>query len=102
MVPHHDLEALDDDLIDAVLTANVRGPFVTIRAFARCCAPWVRLPENEEGQHQLGGVAEADVEPIVLPARSASCSVARRIQSARTAMAAMLVRKTQVGGASTR
>jgi 3-oxoacyl-[acyl-carrier protein] reductase len=33
MVTHHDLEALDDDLIDAVLTANVRGPFATIRAF---------------------------------------------------------------------
>jgi NAD(P)-dependent dehydrogenase (short-subunit alcohol dehydrogenase family) len=33
MVAHSDLEALDDDLIDAVLTANVRGPFVTIRAF---------------------------------------------------------------------
>jgi 3-oxoacyl-[acyl-carrier protein] reductase len=33
MVPHHDLEALDDDLIDAVLTVNVRGPFATIRAF---------------------------------------------------------------------
>ena len=34
MVPHHDLDALDDELIDAVLTANVRGPFATIRAFA--------------------------------------------------------------------
>jgi 3-oxoacyl-[acyl-carrier protein] reductase len=34
MVAHHDLEALDDDLIDKVLTANVRGPFATIRAFA--------------------------------------------------------------------
>ncbi|HWE77573.1 MAG TPA: SDR family oxidoreductase [Pseudolabrys sp.] len=33
-VPHSDLEALTDDLIDAVLTANVRGPFATIRAFA--------------------------------------------------------------------
>jgi 3-oxoacyl-[acyl-carrier protein] reductase len=33
MVPHHDLEALDDELIDAVLAANVRGPFATIRAF---------------------------------------------------------------------
>jgi 3-oxoacyl-[acyl-carrier protein] reductase len=33
MVPHGDLEALDDDLIDSVLTANVRGPFSTIRAF---------------------------------------------------------------------
>ena len=34
MVPHADLEALDDDLIDAVLKANVRGAFATIRAFA--------------------------------------------------------------------
>jgi len=34
MVAHHDLEALEDDLIDKVLTANVRGPFATIRAFA--------------------------------------------------------------------
>ncbi|HVH79689.1 MAG TPA: SDR family oxidoreductase [Stellaceae bacterium] len=34
MVPHHDLDALTDDLIDQVLTANVRGPFATIRAFA--------------------------------------------------------------------
>jgi 3-oxoacyl-[acyl-carrier protein] reductase len=33
MVPHHDLDALDDDLIDQVLAANVRGPFATIRAF---------------------------------------------------------------------
>ena len=33
MVAHSDLDALDDDLIDAVLTANVRGPFATIRAF---------------------------------------------------------------------
>ena len=34
MVAHHDLEALDDDLIDAIFAANVRGPFATIRAFA--------------------------------------------------------------------
>ena len=34
MVPHHDLDALSDELIDQVLTANVRGPFATIRAFA--------------------------------------------------------------------
>jgi 3-oxoacyl-[acyl-carrier protein] reductase len=33
MVAHHDLDALDDELIDQVLTANVRGPFATIRAF---------------------------------------------------------------------
>ena len=32
-VAHSDLDALDDDLIDQVLTANVRGPFATIRAF---------------------------------------------------------------------
>ncbi len=34
MVPHHDLEALDDDLIDAIFAANVRGPFATVRVFA--------------------------------------------------------------------
>jgi 3-oxoacyl-[acyl-carrier protein] reductase len=33
-VPHADLEALDDALIDRVLVANVRGPFATVRAFA--------------------------------------------------------------------
>lgn len=33
-VPHHDLEALDDELIDQVFIANWRGPFATIRAFA--------------------------------------------------------------------
>src|ERR1700675_4063828 len=34
MVPHHDLEALDDDLIDAIFAANVRGLFAMVRAFA--------------------------------------------------------------------
>jgi 3-oxoacyl-[acyl-carrier protein] reductase len=34
MIAHPDLDALDDDLIDAILTANVRGPFAMIRAFA--------------------------------------------------------------------
>jgi 3-oxoacyl-[acyl-carrier protein] reductase len=33
MIPHTDLEALTDDLIDQILAANVRGPFATIRAF---------------------------------------------------------------------
>ncbi|MGE0416895.1 MAG: SDR family NAD(P)-dependent oxidoreductase, partial [Acetobacteraceae bacterium] len=33
-VPHADLEALTDDLIDTVFAANVRGPFATVRAFA--------------------------------------------------------------------
>lgn len=34
MIPHHDLDALTDELIDAIMVANVRGPFATIRAFA--------------------------------------------------------------------
>jgi 3-oxoacyl-[acyl-carrier protein] reductase len=34
LIPHHDLEALTDDLIDSIFAANVRGPFATIRAFA--------------------------------------------------------------------
>lgn len=33
-VPHGDLEAMDDATMDAVLIANVRGPFAVIRAFA--------------------------------------------------------------------
>ncbi len=32
-VPHGNLEALTDELIDSVLLSNVRGPFATIRAF---------------------------------------------------------------------
>lgn len=34
LVPHSDLDALTDELIDAIFVANVRGPFATIRAFA--------------------------------------------------------------------
>ena len=30
-IPHHDLDALDDDLMDKMLVANVRGPFSVIR-----------------------------------------------------------------------
>ena len=33
-VPHGDLDALTDELIDALMVANVRGPFAMIRAFA--------------------------------------------------------------------
>jgi 3-oxoacyl-[acyl-carrier protein] reductase len=33
-IPHADLEALDDDLLDRILISNVRGPFATIRALA--------------------------------------------------------------------
>jgi len=31
-VPHHDLDALDDGLIDRILATNVRGPFAVVRA----------------------------------------------------------------------
>jgi len=33
-VPHADLDALDDGLIDAIMAVNVRGPFALIRALA--------------------------------------------------------------------
>ncbi|WP_026354576.1 SDR family NAD(P)-dependent oxidoreductase [Massilia niastensis] len=33
-VPHHDLDALSDELIDRIFAANWRGPFAAIRAFA--------------------------------------------------------------------
>ncbi|MGH6924924.1 MAG: SDR family NAD(P)-dependent oxidoreductase [Propylenella sp.] len=33
-IPHKDLDTLDDATFDAVLIANVRGPFAVIRAFA--------------------------------------------------------------------
>jgi 3-oxoacyl-[acyl-carrier protein] reductase len=32
-VPHPDLDALDDQLIDAILATNVRGAFAAVRAF---------------------------------------------------------------------
>lgn len=33
-VPHADLDALDDALLDQIMASNVQGPFSTIRAFA--------------------------------------------------------------------
>jgi 3-oxoacyl-[acyl-carrier protein] reductase len=33
-IPHHDLDALTDEIFDALLIATVRGPFSVIRAFA--------------------------------------------------------------------
>jgi 3-oxoacyl-[acyl-carrier protein] reductase len=41
-VPHGDLEALTDELIDALMIANVRGPFAMIRAFG----PLLRASHN--------------------------------------------------------
>jgi 3-oxoacyl-[acyl-carrier protein] reductase len=32
-VAHHDLDGLDDDLFDSIMTTNVRGPFAAVRAF---------------------------------------------------------------------
>ncbi|MDH3422759.1 MAG: SDR family oxidoreductase [Gemmatimonadota bacterium] len=32
VIPHGDLEALDDELFDLIMRTNVRGPFATIRA----------------------------------------------------------------------
>lgn len=32
-VPHHDLDALDDHLIDDIFRVNCRGPFAAVRAF---------------------------------------------------------------------
>ena len=34
MIPHNDLDALTDELIDSNFAANVRGPFAMVRAFA--------------------------------------------------------------------
>ena len=33
-IPHHDLDALDDETFDKIMVSNVRGPFACIRAFA--------------------------------------------------------------------
>ena len=33
-IAHHDLQRLDDETFDRILTANVRGPFACVRAFA--------------------------------------------------------------------
>jgi 3-oxoacyl-[acyl-carrier protein] reductase len=35
MIPHADLDALDDATFDDILITNVRGPFATIRAFRK-------------------------------------------------------------------
>jgi 3-oxoacyl-[acyl-carrier protein] reductase len=37
MISNSDLESLDDDLIDAILTANVRGPSRWSARLLRCC-----------------------------------------------------------------
>ncbi len=42
-VPHADLDALDDQLIDAILATNVRGAFAAVRAF-RCLLDNSSLP----------------------------------------------------------
>jgi len=38
VVPHADLDALDDELFDLILTTNVRGPFATVRVLRHLLA----------------------------------------------------------------
>ncbi|HET9947360.1 MAG TPA: SDR family oxidoreductase [Longimicrobiales bacterium] len=38
VIPHADMEALDDELFDTIMRTNVRGVFATIRAFRRLLA----------------------------------------------------------------
>ncbi|MEQ1855632.1 MAG: SDR family oxidoreductase [Longimicrobiales bacterium] len=38
VIPHTDMEALDDALFDAILSTNVRGVFATVRAFRKLLA----------------------------------------------------------------
>jgi 3-oxoacyl-[acyl-carrier protein] reductase len=38
VIPHADMDALDDELFDRVLATNVRGVFATVRAFRRLIA----------------------------------------------------------------
>jgi 3-oxoacyl-[acyl-carrier protein] reductase len=66
MVPHHDLEALDDDLIDRVLTANVRGPFATIRAFV----PLMRAAGDAVIVNISSGAAESGTGSSIIYAAS--------------------------------
>ena len=82
MVPHHDLEALDDDLIDQVLTANVRGPFATIRAFA----PLLKaIGRRRHRQHLVG--RGASTAPA---ARSSTAPRKRRSNTMSMALARVL------------
>ena len=46
-VPHGDLDALDDALIESILSTNVRGPFATVRALR---------PLLEKSKHPGGAV----------------------------------------------
>ncbi len=38
VIPHRDLDALDDDFFDSILQTNVRGAFATVRIFRRLLA----------------------------------------------------------------
>jgi 3-oxoacyl-[acyl-carrier protein] reductase len=45
-VPHSDLDALDDDLIDEIFRTNWRGPFATIRALRHLLEKAARLEKG--------------------------------------------------------
>jgi 3-oxoacyl-[acyl-carrier protein] reductase len=53
-VPHGDLESLDDNLIDLILTTNVRGPFAAVRA----------LRPLLESSTQLGGAVVVNISSL--------------------------------------
>ena len=53
-VPHHDLDGLDDELIDRIFRVNLRGPFACVRAFRR-------LLEKDEGGVVVNITSDAGV-----------------------------------------
>ncbi len=54
LVPHGDLEGLDDELIDRIFRINLRGPFACVRAFQK-------LLEKDEGGVVVNITSEAAV-----------------------------------------
>jgi len=71
MVPHHDLDALDDDLIDQVLTATSAGPSRRSRVSSRYCA------SRETGVHRQhlvrrGAVRQPAARSSMVPRRRRS------------------------------
>ena len=54
LIPHNDLDGLDDELIDRIFRVNLRGPFACIRAFRR-------LLEKDRGGAVVNITSEAAV-----------------------------------------
>jgi 3-oxoacyl-[acyl-carrier protein] reductase len=66
-VPHADLEALDDELIDEIFRTNWRGAFATIRALRPLLEKAARLPSTSlgPGKPDTTGEATADSALVV-------------------------------------